>query len=270
MKIVVTGANGFLGTHVIRFLKSQADKNLEVINHKNSTDRYKLKNATHIIHLAGVNRGTKEELKSGNVRYTSQLLSWAQKLAPDASIIFSSSPQVYLNNSYYGEMKLQAEKNLQAYARKNHTSCISLRFSNIYGPFCRPFYNSAVATFIFQIMHNKKIIIHGDGRQKRDFIFVTEAIDAIQRAISYNSKKEFQTYDICTGSYTSMNELIMHLRVCSPKSVRYEYKPGVGQLIDWPLKSFSAAKRDLKWMPSITIKEGLKRIFEEEYGVKYI
>jgi UDP-2-acetamido-2,6-beta-L-arabino-hexul-4-ose reductase len=267
MKIVVTGANGFLGTHFIRFLKPQKNICVEVIHHKNSADKYKLKGATHIIHLAGVNRGTKEELKLGNVGYTSLLLSWAQKFAPSASIIYSSSPQVYLKHSYYGETKLLAEKHLQAYAKKNHINCISLRFSNIYGPFCRPFYNSAIATFIFQIMHNKKIIVHGDGKQKRDFIYVTEAIDAIQKAISYNSKKEFQIFDICTSSHISINELIMNLRTSSPKLFRCQYESGTGQLIDWPLKSFNRAKRDLKWMPSISIAQGLKRIFKEEYGI---
>lgn len=268
MKVVITGSRGFLGRHLVHTLNKR--KNLEVvtINHKRVSDRFKLKDATHIIHLAGVNRGTKEELRSGNVKYTKQLLTWLNEFAPMATIIFASSSQVYVKDWFYGEMKLQVEKILETYVMKHQARCICLRFSNIYGPFCRPFYNSAIATFIYQIMHGQEFVINGDGSRKRDFLYVTDAIDAIQKAMSYNPKKAFSVYDICSGSLVSLKRVIRVLREVSPNSVMGRYTSAPKDK-PTPKRSNCRAKKDFNWMPVTSLSQGFRNIFIEEYGATH-
>lgn len=268
MKIVVTGSHGFLGRHVLTYLEKRKTFRIVKIRHDNPTDKYKLKGASCIIHLAGVNRGSNKELKSGNLVYTKRLLRWCHVYAPKARIVFISSSQVYIKNWYYGKMKLQAENLIREYSEKYNVPCIVFRFSNIFGPFCKPFYNSIIATFVYQIVHSNELIIFGDGNQKRDFIYVSDAVKAIQKAILYSPKSNFQVFDICSGKHISVNELLTIFQALGPKSFLFHYETKIRQ-VDVPLKSSREAKQKLHWRPSVSMERGLKNIFLYEYGIDF-
>ena len=139
---------------------------------KDSINKDLLSGIDVVIHLAGVMRDSYENLHEGNTTLTLQLLEAIKLYAPNALVIYASSIQAADNTSFYGITKLYSESLLRWYGLTYGIKSIIFRFPNVYGPFCKPFYNSVVATFIYQIMHKKEIVIRGDGNQKRDFLYV--------------------------------------------------------------------------------------------------
>jgi UDP-2-acetamido-2,6-beta-L-arabino-hexul-4-ose reductase len=264
MKIVITGGHGYLGGHVVRALQRDSNLQVVVIGHRVQKVKETFNRADCIIHLAGVNRGTKRQIYRGNVSYTKRMLAWAKAYASNARVIFASSSQVYWKDSYYGQTKKRAEKLLEGYSRIHGNNAVILRFSNIYGPFCRPYYNSVIATFIYQIVHGKPLTVHGNGSQARDYIYVSDVVDAITRAMFYNPMQAFETYDICSGSVITLRRVISVLKKISPKSFLVRYIDG--HVSGVPKKMNRVEAKPLSgWKPKITIKQGLKNIFQEEY-----
>lgn len=267
MKVVVTGSHGFLGQHVLETLASRRDVTVDVLGHTNASDaRTALTGADCIVHLAGVNRDTEKNIEKGNVGYTRKLLTWTHRYAPYAKIIFASSSQVYLPDSLYGESKREAEILIQAYSKRHTAPSLILRFSNIYGPFCRPFYNSMIATFIHLIMKNEELVVNGTGRQQRDFLYVADAADAIAGAMFYNPKKISETYDICSGALVSVRQVVDLLTKCSPVPVHYRFGPVTEADHPGVAKTFAEAKRGFGWVPKVGLREGLTAIFRQEYA----
>lgn len=264
MNIAITGSSGFLGGYLIEELRSRKIK-VDIFNHKKHSffDIESLKDLVEskdvIIHLAGVNRDDDfRNIVKVNVLGTKNLLDATSRYCPNAKIIFSSSFQAYLKNSTYGVSKKAAEELIENYSNSFKTSVI-LRFSNLYGVGGKPFYNSVIATFVYQIKKNQPIVINGDGTQRRDYLHVTDAAKAIIDAIKYNSKK-VEYFDICSGKLTSINEILDFLHIYSFKPIKIHYNKKAGAE-DWNLrKSYSKAKKLLGWQPEVSIGDGLKEL----------
>ncbi len=162
MKILVTGAKGFMGKNLIAELKNQKYETIyeyDINSKKEDLDKY-CKDCDFVFHLAGVNRPKEEkEFLEGNFGFTSILLDTLKKYNNKCPIMISSSIQAELDNPY-GKSKKAGEDVLLEYAKKNKTKVFIYRFPNVFGKWARPNYNSVVATFSHNIARGLPITIN--------------------------------------------------------------------------------------------------------------
>ena len=164
MKILVTGAHGFVGRNLVSQLCNIRDgklKNyalsgteLELFEYDVDTDPALLddycRQADFVFNLAGVNRPKDQsEFMKGNFGFASTLLDTLKKHGNTCPVMISSSTQAALDNPY-GESKRAGEELMFSYARETGAKVLVYRFPNVFGKWCRPNYNSAVATFCYE------------------------------------------------------------------------------------------------------------------------
>lgn len=182
--VLVTGANGFIGRNLCARLRERAD--LAVLTAGRNTPDSVLERAVAtadvIVHLAGVNRPPDpSEFDRGNIGYTKTLARMVSKLPRPRRIIFASSIQAG-NDTPYGQSKRTAEEHLQNLAEDHPVAVSVLRLLNVFGKWCRPNFNSVVATFCHNIANDLPINIHDPARVV-DLVFIDDVIEAIEREI---------------------------------------------------------------------------------------
>ena len=162
MKILITGAKGFVGKNLIAELRNQGYADLlefDIDTDKSLLDEF-TRHCDFVFHLAGVNRPqNQEEFMSGNFGFTSELLENLRKYNNKAPVVISSSIQAELDNAY-GQSKKAGEDLLFDYGIENNIPVFVYRLPNVFGKWCRPNYNSAVATFCNNIANNLPIQIN--------------------------------------------------------------------------------------------------------------
>ena len=173
MNILITGAKGFIGKNLIATLHNIADgkdrsfgmdTGLTIYEYDIDTDPALLdlycKNADFVFNLAGVNRPQDpKEFMEGNFGFASTLLNTLKKYNNNCPIMISSSIQAALNNPY-GESKKAGEELMFAYGKETGAPVFVYRFPNVFGKWCRPNYNSAVATFCNNIANDLPITVN--------------------------------------------------------------------------------------------------------------
>lgn len=201
MNILVTGAKGFVGKNLCAALKNLRDgkdrtrqklKIDEIFEYDIDTDKALLdefcKNADFVFNLAGVNRPENEsEFMDGNFGFASELLDKLKKHANTCPVMLSSSIQATLigryNNSDYGRSKLAGEELFFDYGSKTGARVLVYRFPNLFGKWCRPNYNSVVATFCNNIANDLPIKIN-DEKAELELVYiddlVCEMLDALE------------------------------------------------------------------------------------------
>ena len=178
--VLVAGAGGFLGKNLSEALGRQDGVILRTCGRSTPIeDRNQyLHEADVIYHLAGVNRPeTEGEFESVNVGISHEICSTLTRLDRSPKIVFSSSIQAGLNKPY-GTSKRRAEQELASYAEQRAASVIIYRFVNVFGKWCRPNYNSVVATFCHNIANGIPIDIH-DPDRSLDLIYVDDAVSCL-------------------------------------------------------------------------------------------
>ena len=178
MKILVTGAKGFVGRNLCENLKNLRDgKNRtrpaltvdEIYEYDLDTDPALLDEycakADFVFNLAGVNRPKNEaEFMQGNFGFASTLLDTLKRHGNTCPVMLSSSIQATLIGRYgqsdYGKSKLAGEELFFDYSKKTGAPVLVYRFPNLFGKWCRPNYNSAVATFCYNMAHDLPITVN--------------------------------------------------------------------------------------------------------------
>ena len=181
MKALVTGAKGFIGKNLCVALRRAGVETSEIDIDSSKNDLLtKLSGVEVVFHLAGINRPEHEsEFQTGNVGSLDTLLATIDRLSvmdPRAVapfIVLSSSVQSEHDNPY-GRSKLAAEKLLQSYTQKGGAAMI-YRLPGVFGKWCRPNYNSVVATFCYNIARNLPIVI-SDPSRVIDLVYVDDVI----------------------------------------------------------------------------------------------
>ena len=167
MKVLITGAKGFVGKNLISNLKLNKDITIfeyDIDNTLEELDRY-TSNCDFVFHLAGVNRPKdNNEFMEGNFGFTSILLDYLKKNNNRCPIMISSSIQAELNNDY-GKSKKAGEDLIFSYGKDNKVDIYIYRFPNLFGKWCRPNYNSAVATFCNNIANNLPIQVNNENTE---------------------------------------------------------------------------------------------------------
>jgi len=179
MNLLITGANGFIGKNLVAWLAQQPDVTLfqfDVQNTRAELDAW-LAQADFIFHLAGVNRPqTEAEFTTGNVDLTAQICARLVELGRAIPFVLSSSIQAELDNPY-GISKRQAEEVIKRYAEQTGARVIIYRLPNVFGKWCRPNYNSVVATFCYNLAHDLPITI-SDPARELSLVYIDDVVEA--------------------------------------------------------------------------------------------
>lgn len=207
MKILVTGAKGFVGRNLVSQLHNiqsgkarnygMEGKELTVFEYDVNSDASELdvycRQADFVFNLAGVNRPKESlEFMKGNFGFASTLLDTLKKYGNTCPVMLSSSTQAALDNPY-GESKRAGEQLMFDYSKETGAKVLVYRFPNVFGKWCRPNYNSAVATFCHNIAHDLPIQVN-DPDVVMNLVYVDDVVDELIAALN---GREHRKGDYC-------------------------------------------------------------------------
>ncbi len=209
MKILVTGAKGFIGKNLIAELRNR--KYDDIFEYDRDTDPSLLdehcKEADFVFHLAGVNRPKEQsEFMEGNFGFTSVLLNTLQKYNNICPVMISSSIQAELDNPY-GESKKAGEDLLFSYGKETGSKVLVYRFPNVFGKWCRPNYNSAVATFCHNIAHDLPIQVN-DPSVVLNLVYIDDVVNELINALEGNENKVDSFCEVPVVHTISLGEIV--------------------------------------------------------------
>lgn len=298
MRILITGGYGFIGSHVAeRFFKegnsvfiiddlSTGSKANVKIDHKfynlSVTDKkceeiFRMNNIDVVVHLAAqvdvsVSEADAHLDSQSNVLGLVNILDLAKKYGVK-KFIFASSAAVYgdtdvlpiaedaLNRpmSVYGTNKAIGEFYCRQWKELYGLDTIVLRFANVYGPRQGVKGEAGVISiFMKQIMEGQELVIFGDGKQTRDYVYVEDVADAVYRAAG--KTPEHGVFNISTNSEHSLLDLVDTLGQLEPvKGIRHEDKRK-GDIYRSTLDN-TRAKAELEWAPKYSFDDGLLKTF---------
>ena len=162
MKVLVTGARGFVGKNLLVHLRERPEYEVETFCRGDAPDTLadKVQRADFIFHLAGVNRPQSvEEFAQGNADLTRQLCGAVRASGRAIPVLLTSSIQAAADKPY-GMSKRAAEEALYALASDQGAPVYVYRLPNVFGKWCRPNYNSAVATFCHNVVNDLPLTIN--------------------------------------------------------------------------------------------------------------
>ena len=166
--------------------------------------------------------------------------------------------------SPYAVDKLASEHACQMYFLLYGLETVSLRYFNVFGPRQDPAspYSGVISIFSDHLSHGKQPAIYGDGEQTRDFVYVSDVVEANIRAATAPAAAG-KAINIATASKLSINGLLE--MICNLKGQPFEphYKPGREGDIRHSRADISAAREYLDWQPQVTFEDGLRRLFEQ-------
>lgn len=211
MKILITGAKGFVGKNLVENLKNIRDgkdrvhklpSDLEILEYDIDNTEIELeefcKKADFVFNLAGVNRPKdNSEFMKGNFGFGEKLLNLLKKYKNNCPVMLSSSVQATLEGRYagseYGKSKLAGEELFKTYGKETGARVLIYRFPNLFGKWCRPNYNSAVATFCNNIANNLPIQVN-DRNTELDLVYIDDLVEELLRAVNENETKDEKGY----------------------------------------------------------------------------
>lgn len=221
MKILVTGAKGFIGKNLIATLnniRTGKDKTWDlsddILIYEYDTDSdSRLLDAycsecDFVFHLAGVNRPKEEsEFMEGNFGFTSLLLDTLKKHQNQCPVMISSSIQAALDNPY-GRSKKAGEDLLFAYGKETGAAVYVYRFSNVFGKWCRPNYNSVIATFCHNIAHDLPIQVN-DREAVLELVYIDDLVEELLGALKGQAHMDEDGYGFVPTVHTvSLGEIV--------------------------------------------------------------
>jgi UDP-2-acetamido-2,6-beta-L-arabino-hexul-4-ose reductase len=177
MKILITGAKGFVGKNLIVELRNQGFHDLLAYDVDSDPELLNefTQDCNFVFHLAGVNRPQDpSEFMTGNFGFTSILLEKLKQHNNNAPVLITSSTQAALDNPY-GQSKKAGENLIFAYGKENDIKVFVYRLPNVFGKWCRPNYNSAVATFCNNIANNLPIQVN-DPNVLMQLVYIDDVI----------------------------------------------------------------------------------------------
>jgi len=183
MRVGITGAYGFFGWYFRTYLYSLGSEVSEIRLADKSTfsDTAILENFVTgldvIFHLAGVNRAKKETLLPGNTKPASELVNALTRTGSSATVVFTSSIHAVNPTTCYGEAKMHAAEILRRWASESGNRFINLIIPHVFGEYCKPFYNSGVATICYQITHQQEPEVNPNG--KLELVYIQDLVELV-------------------------------------------------------------------------------------------
>lgn len=208
MRILVTGANGFVGKNLVAELKNRGYHDLYLYDRDTPKDKLSewTKNAEFIFHLAGVNRPKDEaEFMKGNADLTSNLVNLLEKQNNAVPIMISSSIQAG-NDNPYGKSKKAGEDFIFEYSQRNKVPVYVYRFANLFGKWSKPNYNTVIATFCHNIARNLPIQVNNPDAIIT-FQYIDNVVEELIRCLEGNATKRGKFYDVHEKDERTLGEV---------------------------------------------------------------
>ena len=230
MNVLITGANGFVGRNLTQRLYALRDgrdrtrpalRIDEVLLYTRETAPETLaaycRSADFVVHLAGVNRPQDpEEFTTGNTDLTRTLLAQLRQSGNRCPVLLASSIQASLTGRYagspYGHSKRAAEALLRAYSEQTGAQGLIYRFPNLFGKWCRPNYNSVVATFCHNIARDMPITV-SDPAAELELVYIDDLVDELLDAMEGHPHRADAGYFCVPVSHpVTLGEIVRLLR----------------------------------------------------------
>ena len=249
MNILVTGAKGFVGKNLCAQLRNIAEgkarwydvagEEIEVVEYdvdstETELDEYCAK-ADFVFNLAGVNRPQDpKEFMEGNFGFATKLLDALKRHNNTCPVMISSSTQAALDNPY-GESKRAGEELMFRYAEETGARVLVYRFPNLFGKWCRPNYNSAVATFCNNIANGLPIQVNDPSVMMR-LVYIDDLVDEMIAALSGKENREGRYCRVAVEHEIRLGEIVDILYSFRESRINLEV-PNVGDPITKKLYS---------------------------------
>ncbi|SDJ53222.1 NAD-dependent epimerase/dehydratase family protein [Salimicrobium halophilum] len=299
MKVLVTGGAGFIGSHIVDRLLDLAYEVVVIDNlatgsyvHRSDVSFYpmdirspeldhvfQLEKPDVVIHQAAqvsVQESIRAPLRDChlNVMGTVNVLDCCVKHNV-GKVIYASSAAVYgppeqlpvreddsvSPMSFYGLSKWTAEQYIRLYSLLYHLKFTILRYANIYGPRQNTKGEAGViALFTDRLLNEEQIIIYGDGKQTRDFIYVRDVVNANIASIHAGDNG---IYNISTDKEVSINQVFDTIRKYAKKQSDCIYRQEQSGDIRRSRLQNAKARKELKWKPVISLEAGIKEVIED-------
>ncbi len=297
-KILVTGGAGFIGTNLVRRLATNNEviviDNMHTGTENNIKDLVD-KGKVELFHedVKNINTlGMKVDLifhlgfYSASPMYRNDPMLVSEVVAGmtalleycknnNANMVFSSTSSIYNGikpphrediipgvTDFYTEARIYSERMAELYSKLFGINVLAMRFFSVYGKYekAKGEYANLVTQFLWNIRDGKKPIIYGDGKQKRDFIYVEDLIDSL---ILASQIKGFDIFNVGYGKNYSLNEMLNLLNKHLGTNVEPEYiKMPVKNYVMETLSDTSKAEKVLGFRAKTSLKEGIRIISE--------
>ncbi len=243
--IGVTGPSGFVAAHLIRALLNQPDLQVLACPRDSWEDERLLGDFVAecdvIVHLAGMNRGSEEDVYVTNVALIDKLVSAADLVGTPLHIVFASSTQRDRDEGY-GRSKKYGEVQLDAWAaRSTNRVATSLVIPNVYGPGCRPFHNSVVATFCHQLAQGEEP--HVDQDNVVEFIWINDLVERIIASLTLREKGSVRLAGIAK---LRISDLLAKLQYFRTSHAQQDTVPNISAPLDASLYATYLSYLDLQ------------------------
>ncbi len=220
MKVLVTGAKGFVGKNLVAQLNNikegkaccYGDLNIDAVYEYDIDSTIEeldafCKDCDFVFNLAGVNRPqNQEEFMQGNFGFASTLLDTLKKHGNKCPVMISSSTQAALDNPY-GESKRAGEQLMFSYAEETGAKVLVYRFPNLFGKWCRPNYNSAVATFCNNIANDLPIQVN-DPKVVLNLVYIDDLVDEMIAALKGEEHRKEQFCEVPIVHSVALGEIV--------------------------------------------------------------
>lgn len=230
MNVLITGANGFVGRNLTQRLYALRDgrdrtrpalRIDEVLLYTRESAPETLaaycRSADFVVHLAGVNRPQDpEEFTTGNTDLTRTLLAQLRQSGNRCPVLLASSIQASLTGRYagspYGQSKRAAEALLRAYSEQTGAQGLIYRFPNLFGKWCRPNYNSVVATFCHNIARDMPITV-SDPAAELELVYIDDLVDELLDAMEgHPHRADAGYFRVPVSHAVTLGEIVRLLR----------------------------------------------------------
>jgi nucleoside-diphosphate-sugar epimerase len=237
-RIAITGHEGFIGSNLIKFISNTAPNtdyirvslghfppySIEDVQKQLSENKADM--VVHLAAIAGVNecRNYPEEAFKSNITLTHKILEAMRRMGTSAPIVFASSGAAESSENLYGATKRASEELIKAYNREYGINAVILRLGNVYGPYSMH-KNSFVHVAIRNILQHKEIVIHGNGTQRRRFVFVSDVCRAILQTGKIVNPSIVPVLNICPRTLLPIYNIVEILEKTSGESPIVSFDP---------------------------------------------